>query len=429
MDNNQQQVKRRTILVIGGSYAGLCCAHYFLLHALPDLKDGHSYNVTLVNTSAKFTARTANPRAAVSSTRMPPEKIFWDIAAGFKQYPYGQFTFIEGQMVLMDLENRSVIIKTATDADLIVPYYALIIATGSSPESPLLGVRSSQSEVEKAHIEFQGALKDAKCVVVAGGGPAAVEMAAEIARECNGPAGWFCPAQRKVEVLMLVRSSRLMNGLPLAVAQTAEKQLESLGVSIWYNTTVESIENIINSSQDQDELTDGVALKKNLKTSNGNSLSADLFIPARGVTPNTAFAPAKLLNNKGYIQVQQNTLRVKEAGPRVYAIGDCADYKRRDLLDLYAAVPVVIANLKKDLLQGTAAGAMDDAKYEQDPKHTQLIPVGDGMGVGLISGWFAPSWLVSWIKGRDYLAGLTPMIVNGEKWKQSISKLAYVLPR
>jgi NADH dehydrogenase FAD-containing subunit len=238
-------------------------------------------------------------------------------------------------------------------------------------------------------------LKDVKRVVVVGGGPAAVEVAAEVAQEYNRPVGWFKSSMPKVEVLMLVRSSQLLNGLPLSVAKAAESQLQSLGVTVLYKTAVLSVSRQgVESKNLLETIAENITARTIVKTKNGQILDADLYIPATGVTPNTSFLPQKFLSDRGYVRVNQKTLQVDDAGPRVYAIGDCADYKHRDLLDLYAAIPVGIANLKRDIIQDTGKGIMVDTLYLPDLRHTQLIPIGNDMGVGLISGWFAPIWLV-----------------------------------
>jgi len=147
MAYHQQPENNRTILIIGGSYGGISCAHYFLQHALADLGHGISYKVTLVNPSAKFMARTASPRAAVSSKHMPPDKIFWDIAPGFEQYSADHFSFVEGQAVSIVDSLRAVTFSKEVGRQFTISYYALIIATDYSPQTPLLGVCNSRKEV------------------------------------------------------------------------------------------------------------------------------------------------------------------------------------------------------------------------------------------------------------------------------------------
>ena len=84
-----------TILILGGSFAGISAAHYALKHILPQLpkKDGVTYNVTLVNPSKDFWWRIAAPRESVSKQMMPSEKTFYPIEPAFT-YAFPKFKFV-----------------------------------------------------------------------------------------------------------------------------------------------------------------------------------------------------------------------------------------------------------------------------------------------------------------------------------------------
>lgn len=60
-----------------------------------------------------------------------------------------------------------------------------------------------------------------------------------------------------------------------------------------------------------------------LTLSNGEKLTADLYIPTFGMSPNTSYLDGKYLNTKGYVVVDEY-LKVKGAQD-VWAIGDVSD--------------------------------------------------------------------------------------------------------
>jgi NADH dehydrogenase FAD-containing subunit len=417
-----EKSEQKTVLILGASYAGLSSAHYFLKHVLPVLPESKSYKVVLVNPSTHFFARPAAPRSLVSQKLMPPEKVFYDIAGGFKQYTAEQFTFLQGTATAMDPATRTVTVSLPTKELQTISYYALILAVGTRPASAILGLQTTHLVAQEAQAAFSKALTEAKTIVIAGGGPAGVESAGEIGHELNGMAGMFSkrPKNIKASITVITSDKKLLPALRPALATKAEKILNKLGVDVIYNTKVQSV-----TPQGAGELNtatnsiEKVTSKATITLSNGETKEADLYIPATGVTPNTQFIPRTLLNERGFIEMNGSTLRVDGAGERVYAIGDCGSYTRGGVMDIYDAVPVLLTNVKRDLLSPDGKPTSgQDRPYKPNLKETQIVPVGRSKGVGAIFGWKLPSFMVWMIKGRDYFASMTPPIVDGSKWKK-----------
>jgi len=411
---------QKTVLVLGGSYAGLSSAHYFLKHILPVLPDKETYNVTLVNPSSHFFSRPAAPRAVVSHKLMPTEKIMLDIAEGFKQYPAGQFTFVEGVATSMDPSGRTVTITLASKETQTISYYALILATGTRPASPMLGMHTTHQFSKEAQVEFQKALPTAKTIVIAGGGPAGVETAGEIGHELNGLAGMFAskPSNLKTQITVITSDEKLLPILRPAIAKQAEKYLNKMGVEVIYNARVESVVPQGAGEGDDSGALDKITSKATVTLSNGETREADLYIPATGVKPNTGFLPQNLVNERGYVEMNTVTLRVDAAGERVYAVGDCGSYTRGGIMDIFDAIPVVMTNVKRDMLAPEGKPTGSDRPYKANLTETQLVPIGRSKGVGAIFGWKLPSFFVWMIKGRDYFASNAPEIVDGGKWSK-----------
>lgn len=407
----------KEIVVLGGSFAGLSIAHYLLKHVIPAVPESQSYHVTLVSTSSHFMGRIASPRAVTSEKLMPDEKVFLPIDTAFKQYG-NKMTFIHGTATDMDPTARTVTINTPAGASETIAYYSLVLATGTKTHSPLLGLITDHHVVKESWVKFRAALPTAKSIVIAGGGPAGVETAGELGEYLNGKAGMFESELKnpKVAITVVTSDKKILPALRPAIALKAEKLLAKVGVNVIKEARVESV--TPSEAGAQTSSLDDVIANATIHLSNGTTMDADLYIPATGVKPNTEFVPKNLLTDRGYVETDPKTLRVTAAGPRVYALGDVGSYTRGGVMDIYDAVPVLATNIKRDLrfAEGQATG--EDRPYKPNLTETQIVPIGQSKGVGAIFGWKLPSFFVWAIKGRDYFAGMSPDMVNGNKWKK-----------
>jgi NADH dehydrogenase FAD-containing subunit len=251
-------------------------------------------------------------------------------------------------------------------------------------------------------------------VIIAGGGPAGIETAGELGEYLNGRAGWFSSklANPKVAITVVTAGTRILPVLRPALASQAEGFLGKVGVTVIKNARVQAVE-------PSDAGTGNVTTKATLTLEDGKTLHADLYIPATGAIPNTGFVEKTLLNVDGRVSTNASTLRVDKAGPRIYAVGDVASYARPAIHLILSAIPVVCANIKKDLL--LAAGKEEscvgeDRVFEEDTRETQLVPIGKSKGVGAAMGWQITSFLVWLIKGRDYWLWTTGDLWSGKQW-------------
>src|SRR5690242_14554400 len=181
-----------TILILGGSFAGISAAHYALKHTIPQLpkKEDVTYNVTLVNPSKDLYWRFAAPRALVSKKMMPYDQIFYPIEPAFT-YAFPKFKFVQGTATHVDAAGQSVSVQTVDGEQQTIPYAALVIATGFSTPSPLFTQATDRAALESVYDAFQVGLKNAKTVVIGGGGPVGVETAGEVAEILNGRPGFM----------------------------------------------------------------------------------------------------------------------------------------------------------------------------------------------------------------------------------------------
>ncbi|KAG9559424.1 hypothetical protein KCU71_g9336, partial [Aureobasidium melanogenum] len=411
-------VDTKNIVILGGSYAGLSAAHYFLKHVHPSLPNSDGkYHVYLVEPSTHFYHRVAAPRASISFDLMPITKTFHDISKNFEKYDAEIFTFLQGKATLLDTTRRTVTIQHSgveKSKQTELPYHVLILATGTRAHSSILSLQcGGHEEIIEALSNLHDDLIHAKSIVVAGGGPSGVELSGEIGEFLNDATSWFKKKSTvpKTKVILLCGSEKLLPVLRPALATQAETYLARVGVSVKYNSRVESTE----------KLGDG---HTKLSLSNGETLVCDLYLPATGVTPATGYIPYELLDDQGYVKTNPETLRVDEAGVRVYAIGDVGNYTRGGIMDIYDAIPVLMTNIQRDLLAAhkdvNAKPTGGDRKYKKNTSETQLVPIGWSKGVGAFNGSRLPTLMVYMIKGRDYLSGAAVEIVTGSKWNKQV---------
>jgi NADH dehydrogenase FAD-containing subunit len=397
-----------TILILGGSFAGISAAHYALKHTIPQLpkKEGTTYTVTVVNPSKDFFWRIAAPRGAVNKQLMPPSKLFYPIEPAFA-YAKDKFTFIQGTATAVDAAAHTVSVATVAGETQSISYAALIIATGFSTPSPLFTQSTNAADLTSTYDAFQKSLGSAKTVVIGGAGPVGVETAGEISEFLNGKPAMFAsaPSNPKAKVTLVCAEKKMLPVLREAISKQAEKYLKRLGCDVLYDTKVVSATG------------DG---KTTVQLSDGKTIEADVYIDATGVRPNTSFLPKEWLDNRNKVDSNGKTLRVDKAGPRVYVAGDVGNYTKGGVVGQAEAIPVVMTNLKTDLtahISGNAAGP--DRHYKENEAESQICPIGTQKGVGAFNGFKCPSQMVWAIKGRDYLVGmLAQTSLKGDGFKK-----------
>ena len=355
---------QRIILIIGGSYGGLSIAHYLLRHVLPQLPDKPSHQVFLVSTASQVMCRPACPRALLSDDMFDQNKLFVSIPKVFEQYPKGTFRFVHATATKLDHIDRTISVSFIRGITERICYHALVIATGASTPSPLHGLNKDEEFLKASWHEVRKVLPSAKSIVIAGGGPAGIETAGELGEYLNGRAGWFSSslANPKVTITVVNSGSDILSVLRPSIAGQAEKLLAKVGVTIIKNARVKSV-------APQGAGTEVALTSKTTVTlEDGKILDADLYIPATGSKPNTAFIPKELLTLDGRVDTNNETLRVDKAGERVYAIGDVASYSRPAIHIILEAIPVLGANMKRDLLPASRkeGSELEDRKFKED---------------------------------------------------------------
>lgn len=107
--------------------------------------------------------------------------------------------------------------------------------------------------------------------------------------------------------MKITAGSQLLTGVPPSVAAFADNELKKLHVKVVKDTK------IVSSSTAADGKTE-------LALSNGEKMMVDLYLPTIGVIPNSDFLPKSLLDDNGFVVVDQY-LKVKGAED-IWAAGD-----------------------------------------------------------------------------------------------------------
>lgn len=198
----------------------------------------------LVSISTQVLCRPACPRALISDELFQQDKLFVDIADQFKQYQTDTFRLIHGTATALDHTNRSVTIELITQSEFI-PFHVLIIATGASTPSPLHGLSTNnETHLRRNWSSLREALPAAKRIVIAGGGPTAIETAGELGEYLNGQVGWFSSRLESPMVLITVVTSgvRILPTLRESLGSKAERFLARLGVTVIKKNKVVAVE-------------------------------------------------------------------------------------------------------------------------------------------------------------------------------------------
>jgi apoptosis-inducing factor 2 len=414
---------KQNIIIIGGSYGGISTAHYLLKHVMPKLPDPQTYQVILISSSAEVLCRPACPRAMISNDMFPQHKLFVSISENFASYSKDIFRFIHATVTRLDLKARKVIYTRAERTTEQLGFLAVVIATGSSTPSPLFTLTDS-SQLRGDWTEFREALATAQSIVIAGAGPVGIETAGELGEYLNGRPGRFFPSKNgspKVSISVISSTPQVLPYLGAHTGLRAEKYLENVGVQVIKSTRVTDV-----TYTDPSKPISSPAM---ISLSQGDPIAADLYIPATGEhTPNLSFLTDEFW--AGQKRMETRTMRVRdlraENDPyaRIYAIGDCAQHHRPAIHLIFDAVPVLCANLKRDLL--LAAGKQEsevgeEKGYKEDKRTTQMVPIGRSAGVGSMMGYRLPSWLVWLIKGRDYMLWTTGWVWGGSMFSKESS--------
>ncbi len=209
-------------------------------------------------------------------------------------------------------------------------------------------------------------------IVVAGGGPAGCEIAANLV--ALGKTG-RCP----LELSILTSRKRLLAGLPWPASRIMERKFTRDRVDIAYGAAVRSIEQSVAITED------------------GRHMPFDILVNATGLKPSPVVGTMGLPTGADGGLLVDRFLR-SVGDPRIFGGGDCVAFATRDLpkLGVYAVreAPVLLHNLL----------ATQDGRqlkpYVPQSRALMILNLGDGTGLAIRGGWVLKGRACAWIKDR-----------------------------
>lgn len=374
----------KTVVILGGSYAGLQIAHYLLKQKIPDVK------VILVSKSSHFYWNMASVRAIVPG-QITDEQLFQPLAAALGRYPADSYELIVGSADKVDTSARTALVSPSPLQDGAPPpprtltYDQLVVATGSRSTTSSVPWKVLDSHDET--VASLGAARErvltANHIVVAGAGATGVEVAGELGFEYGGVK----------EVHLLSGGPTLLDGDSVGPAARAE--LEKLRVRVRLDARVAGAR----------ELPGG---RTEVTLVGGETIETDLYLPTMGMQANSEMMDPRYLGEKGYVEVD-DFYRVKgvEGEGGVWALGDVVSSPRAGFV----------------YTQKQAAGVgknVELALHGKNPQKVKLMPidiiacaVGRSRGAGRMGSVKMPSLMVWLAKGKTLGIQRLPGYIDG----------------
>ncbi|KAF7182645.1 hypothetical protein CNMCM7691_002306 [Aspergillus felis] len=372
----------KTVVIIGGSFAGLKVARGLLEEV-----QGDKLRVVVINPSEKFYYCIAAPRILAKPKAFRPDEYLIPIAKAFAHYGK-RFQLIVGHATGIDEPGHTVTVTSDQGEISTVPFNYLVLASGSSTKSTQEGVLVpykpyGPNSLEPAIRSAQEAIAAATSIIVGGAGPIGVEFVGELLEAWSD--------RPKSSITLISATHQLLPALKASAGNTAEKYLVSRGVKV------------IKGHKVTEAVNHGSSWTVNL--SNGQSLTADVYVSTAGLIPNSSYIPRDFLDEAGWVRIDSK-FHVRSANsimPHIYAVGDITTLPNRTAIKINEQVPVLVKNLKADIEGTSTARAAYDVHAAADRKKILMfVPLGSRTGTGQMMGFVPWGWMVAKMKGKDF---------------------------
>lgn len=404
------------VVVVGGGQAGAGVAQ-----ALAGIAD-----VTLIDPKDYLEIQYANVRVPVDPS------IVEGNCVPFKDIPrLGRIVTSAVTSVVSSKDGLERSVTTADGAS--HPFDFLVLAPGVSYADPLFKSDAESAcslEARRRQVaEAAELLANAGSVVIVGGGPVGVELAAEIA---DAAADKNSKTKKKREVTLVTSAEHLLHPKPSWVGAPAEAWLASRGVRVVKGQKVEKVAAAEEGDDDEKKKktrttkkskgAGGATTTTTLKTSpGGETLEADVVYWCFNGAPNTSFlsssSSSDVLDPAGFIRVDEHLRVVGKEAEGWFALGDASSapgvklgyLARAQAATVAANVKAAIANAKKEEGNPSASSLPPPSKWTpNNGLEMMLVTLGKGSGTGHLGRWLRfPGLAVAAIKGRDLFVGKT----------------------
>ncbi|SPO01203.1 related to Amid-like NADH oxidoreductase [Cephalotrichum gorgonifer] len=287
----------KNILVIGGSYTGLALAKQ-LSTSLPA-----SFRVILIEPHSHFNHLFALPRFAVASG--DEHKAFIPYTSVFANATEPDKHLVVRARVQSLRPDHVTLDRDWAGSNRIGFDYA-VVATGTRLPAPGT-IPSDEKPVGVEYLRsYQNRVKEARRIVIVGGGAIGVQMATDIKE--------IYPDK---EVTLVHSREKLMPSFHPKMDEILRSRLGELGVEVVTGSRAVMPKEDVGAGNKPETV--------ELSLQNGRRIPADLVIPATGQIPNNQFVELSQLSEKGFIKVRPTLQFQGEEYSRVFAAGDIAD--------------------------------------------------------------------------------------------------------
>ncbi|KAL2197554.1 hypothetical protein P885DRAFT_35358 [Corynascus similis CBS 632.67] len=382
----------RTVVILGASYTGIVIAHYLLKYTAAKIKD---LKVVLVSPNTHLYWNFASVRAIVPN-QLGDDKLFLPLAPAFAKYPSNQYELVHGVAEKVDPDANVVEVRENGGSARTIHYDELVVATGANFKNDLPFKNLSTTEETKTALHsWAQRIEAAKSIVVAGAGATGVEVAGELGQE-------YAVTGKKQVTLVCDQDLPLSPSVRRAVRETVKKELERLKVKVITNARV--------ATTTKSSALTLTPTKAAASPAPPTTLEADLLIPTYGITPNTAFLPASMLDERGYAR---QTTRLRAPGhENVFVVGDVGNLEEPQAVHADAQA-VHAAGLLEARLLLPPLGGKDE--YKPIDKIMFAVTLGRNRGTGQFGSWKLWSLLVWFTKGRYLGTNHAAEVVRGER--------------
>lgn len=286
-------------------------------------------------------------------------------------------SFVKSRVVRVRAGDRLLVLESGDE----VPYNVVSFNTGSSVPTDLVSGSADNVYTVKPIINLMKARKAIQAklrddtnlrVVVAGGGPAGVELSGNIRRLVSDSDG-------KANITLL-SGGRLLQSLPEKARRLALGSLRNRGITVLENTRVTRVG-------------DGEVLLED-----GIRVAYDIVFPALGVKPSPLFKDSGLpVGQDGGLLVNDYLQSV--AYPEMFGGGDCVHFQSRSLdkVGVYAVRQNLV--LYRNLMAALGHGEME--RFRPQTVYMLILNLGDGSGIFVRKSWVWKGRLALLLK--DYI--------------------------
>lgn len=281
---------------------------------------------------------------------------------------------VHGSIARVDPVERVVAVDTADGRRVDEPYDLLVVATGTTNGFWRQARVEDVATVEAQIVDTTERIEKAASIAIVGGGPTGVSSAANLARR-----------HPDKTIDLYFSQDEPLPGYHPRVRRSLARELTARGVRLHPGHRAEV--------PADDDTADRLSSEPVRWTTGQTPAEADLVLWAIGRTrPNSAFLPAEVLDDDGFVRVDEHLQVVGH--PEVFAVGDVAATDPNRSSARNWGHRVVVANVK-----AVAAGRTDKLRSFKAPEHRWGSILGfedDGMTIYQPNGkrFRVPAWAV-----------------------------------